>query len=82
VKWRLECFEEINQYDSGTLTNKERSVMKLYEAQTALENRCQQGGEESWTLADRASHMRKAGSQCANNNRGCSYGTIDYFCPS
>jgi hypothetical protein len=85
VKWRLECFEEINQYDSGTLTNKERSVKKLYEAQTALENRCQQGAgrrQESWTLTDRASHMRKAGSQCANSNRGCSYGTIDYICPT
>jgi hypothetical protein len=43
VKRRLECFEEINQHDSGTLTNKERRVMNLYEAQTALENRCQQG---------------------------------------
>jgi hypothetical protein len=43
VKWRLECFEEINQHDSGTLTNKERSVMKLYETQRALENRCQRG---------------------------------------
>jgi len=38
VKWRLECLEEINQHDSGTLTNKERIVMKLYKAQKALEN--------------------------------------------
>jgi len=42
----------------------------------------EQGGDESWTLTDRASHMRKAGSQCANNNRGFSYGAIDYFCPN
>ena len=56
MKWRLECFVEINQHDSGALTNKERSVMKLYEAQRALENRCQQGTgrrQESWTLCYR-----------------------------
>jgi len=34
------------------------------------------------TVTDRASHVRKAGSQCANDKRGCSYGATDYFCPS
>ena len=64
VKWRLEYFEEINQHDSGTVTNKERSVMKLYETQRALENRCQQGAgrrQESWTLCYRQGVVREKG---------------------
>jgi hypothetical protein len=44
----------------------------------------EQGGDKraGHCVTDRALHMRKAGGQCANDKRGCSYGATDYFCPS
>jgi len=36
----------------------------------------EQGGDSraEHTVTDRASHVRKAGSQCVNDKRACSYG--------
>jgi hypothetical protein len=44
----------------------------------------EQGGDKKagHCVTGRASHMRKAGSQCANDKRGRSYGATDYFCPN